>query len=68
MSMLNTKIESFSLSLRVRKLDIDESRCYDIVCPLCGSQSVIQLWEWKNHAYNHRRCGELDCKYGNGNS
>lgn len=59
------ELESFNLLAKVRKLGIDESRCWDKICPLCGAHWFIMLWDLKEHKYTHGRCSELKCKYGN---
>lgn len=59
------ELDMFELKPKFRKLEIDESRLFDKNCPICGFESIIMWWNWKEKKYVHPRCSKLSCKYGN---
>lgn len=63
--MIKKPLELFSLKRRPRKLRDDESLCWDKVCPKCGFQSLIFMWNWQEKKYAESRCISPDCKFGN---
>lgn len=65
--MIKADLGLFMLKRKYRKKRLNESYCFDQVCPKCDRFEMICLWSTEKNKYISKRCSSTKCDYGNTN-